>query len=77
MRYIKNLCWFMFLVWLSTVAFNSAYELYAAGGFWRFAAWFMALALSSLWIVGMWSAFSVIKKVAKRDTTEETKGDEK
>ncbi len=77
MRYIKNLCWFLVLVWLTTVAFNSVYEIYAVGGFWRLAAWIMVLTGISLWVVGLRLAFSVIKKVAKRDTIEETKGDEK
>ena len=65
MKYVKNTCWVMFLIWLSTIAIGGVLELYEAGGWTRISLCVLTFAFAVIYAVTVGRCLNMIGKANK------------
>lgn len=71
MKVIKNLIWVMVLIWLSTAAFNSVWDLYSEGGIWKIVTWVFVAILLAIYCFTVGRAIKIISHKEKDNVSNQ------
>lgn len=76
MKHVKNLIWIMILLWLSTVVFNSVYDIYNEGSIWKLITWIFVIILLAIYVFTVGRAIHIIAHNDKSDNPPPKKPEE-